>query len=327
MSLSQSDPLLVRARELLEKELPEAPTLWLKPPGDTPLHRSDSAFYHPWYPEHQRLLRAGWQPMTESESWPQIAIFGGRQKEENAQLVRWAQAACQAEGRVFFVIPNDYGAKSAVKQFGLEACLEADLVGRKSRLLLLRSTSGESEELVTVSQNSDGFYSTPGLFSPDKIDTASKLLARVLKAERLGGPVADLGGGWGYLSSQLPTELEIHFIEADERGLTCARKNLEGRNTNFYWADVSQPQSLPETLLASMSTVVTNPPFHTHKKAEPILGGSFLAVGHRLLRPGGTLYMVGNTHLGYHRLAATLFSEVQELARESGFSVLKGKKR
>ena len=90
-TLSPTDPLLTRAGELLTKHLPPAPTLWLKPPGDSPRHLPDSAFWHPWFPEYTRLRMAGWQEMDKQQSWTQVVLFGGRQKDENRRLLKAAR--------------------------------------------------------------------------------------------------------------------------------------------------------------------------------------------------------------------------------------------
>lgn len=306
------------------KELPPGPTLWLKPPGDTPLNDPDSRYYHPWYPEHQRLLAGGWHPLEEQRRWPQVVLFGGRQKEENKRLLQAGQSLTEPEGKVYFIVPNDYGAKSLRKELAESGCLRHEFVGRKSRLFLLSGNSGESEDLESLQLNSTGLMSTPGLFSWDKADRGSQLLAQVLEKEKIRGPVADLGAGWGYLSWRLPKTLELHLIEADRRGLRAAQVNLQDRVAHFHWADVSEPSSLPQTLMGRVSTVITNPPFHTNKRAEPVLGGAFVATAQALLNARGSFYMVGNSHLPYGKIVAAYFPSVEELARSDGYSVFRG---
>jgi 16S rRNA (guanine1207-N2)-methyltransferase len=72
--------------------------------------------------------------------------------------------------------------------------------------------------------------------------------------------------------------------------------------------------------------VITNPPFHTGKKSEPVLGGAFVATAYKLLKPKGALYLVGNSHLPYYKIMSAFFGEVEMLAREQGFTVLRGRK-
>src|SRR5690606_30184258 len=123
----------------------------------------------------------------------------------------------------------------------------------------------------------------------DKVDRGSELLADVLSAEKLRGPVLDLGAGWGYLASRLPERLEIHLLEADLRGLEACRLNLEGHRLHLHWADGTDPKTLPQKMQDRFPVVVTNPPFHTHKKADPVLGGAFVSTAAWSLKPGGVL--------------------------------------
>lgn len=322
-SLSVTDPLLSRAGELLQKHLPLAPTLWLKPPGDTPFHHQESRFWHPWNPEHQRLISSGWSSLEKPQTWTQAALFGGKQKEENRQLLAHARAQVGPQGSVYMVVANDYGAKSFQKE--VEG-LQAHHSGRKSRLFIL-SGDDNTTPLYTLGPNKTGLQSCPGLFSWEKADQGSKVLAEALKELQLSGPVADLGAGWGYLSLGLDPKLTLHLMEADLRGIEACKENLKDRNAHFHWCDLSSPEGIPHQLQGNMSTVITNPPFHTNRKSDPVLGGAFVATASKLLRRRGSLYLVGNVHLPYQRIMKSFFDEVTVLLSKDGFNVLQGVKK
>jgi len=324
VSFSTTDPLQSRAGLLLLKNLPPNPTLWLKPPADTQRHNPEDRFVHPWYPEHQRLLTAGWTPWEGRNRWPQAAVFGGKHKEENRRLIVKAQALAHT---VYFVIPNDYGAKSFQKELEQKLGLQRIETGKKSRLFTLSGSPGKPVDSVwQLEENEAGLKSCPGLFSWDRVDRGSQHLTEVLQKEPLRGPVADLGAGWGYLSRSLPEDLTVHLLEADKRGLEASERNLNGRDAHFHWCDVTDPSSVPKQLAGRMKTVITNPPFHTGKKAEPVLGEAFAATAHRLLRQGGKFYLVGNVHLPYYRILHQLFSKVESLFEGEGFRILRGTK-
>ena len=57
-------------------------------------------------------------------------------------------------------------------------------------------------ELPLDDASVDGYKTAPGMFSPDKVDMGSSLLAEHFD-ERIRGSVADFGAGWGYLSGEL----------------------------------------------------------------------------------------------------------------------------
>lgn len=324
-TLSPIDPLLSRARELVDKHLEECATLWLKPPGDAPLHRRDSAFWHPWYPEHSRLLRAGWPEYRGQSGWAQVVLFGGRQKEENRFLLERARSLAGESGKVLFVLPNDYGGRSFHKE--AEGVRE-NVSGRKSRLFVLTPTpSPQPLPLVELQPNREGLACCPGLFSWERADRGSVLLLEALQTVKLDGPVADLGAGWGYLSQGLPPNLELHLLEADKRGVAACHENVKGRKVHLHWCDLTDPATVPQELFGRFRSVVMNPPFHTNKRSEPVLGGAFVALARRLLTQGGKLYMVGNSHLPYPKIVDSVLGEAEVLIAREGYQIVKGQKR
>ncbi len=164
-----------------------------------------------------------------------------------------------------------------------------------------------------------GFVTLPGVFSGDGVDRGSALLAAALPA-RITGRVADLGAGWGWLSAQiLAREMlrELHLIEAEYAALACARQNITDPRARFHWADVTGFR--PE---AGFDTIVTNPPFHAGRAADPGLGAGFIRAAARMLTPGGHLWLVANRHLPYERVLAECFGEVVERGGDGGFKVI-----
>lgn len=163
-----------------------------------------------------------------------------------------------------------------------------------------------------------GWVSAPGLFSADGPDPGSIALAAALPA-RLAGRVADLGAGWGYLSFHVlerPGVRECALVEIEHAALEAARMNISDPRARFHWADAtvwSDP--------APFDHVVTNPPFHTGRTADPTLGAAFIAAAARLLGPHGTLWLVANRHLPYEAALAGAFRDVRELEGTPGYKI------
>jgi 16S rRNA (guanine1207-N2)-methyltransferase len=164
----------------------------------------------------------------------------------------------------------------------------------------------------------DGFVTRPGVFSADSPDPASALLAGLLPS-RLGPRVADLGAGWGYLSRAVLAGEgveRVDLVEADHVALDCAQRNLSDERAVFHWADALSFH--PD---APFDAVVTNPPFHQGRAAEPALGRGFIAAAARLLAPRGALWLVANRHLPYEKDLAALFREVSEIGDHPSYKV------
>ncbi len=169
----------------------------------------------------------------------------------------------------------------------------------------------------------DGFQTVPGVFSADGPDQGSTLLAKALPA-KLGGKIADLGAGWGYLSREIltrPGVKRLDLVEAEADALECARVNITDPRARFHWADAATFR--PETLL---DAVVMNPPFHTGREADPKLGEAFIRAARRMLAPDGSLWLVANRHLPYDAVLADCFLEVKDVAASNGFRVIHAQK-
>lgn len=164
------------------------------------------------------------------------------------------------------------------------------------------------------------WMTVPGAFSSDGPDAGSVALLDALAP--LKGRVADLGAGWGYLSAGVlavsPGVTEMHLIEADADALDCARINVPDPRAVFHWADALRP--LPE---APFDAVITNPPFHSTRAADPGLGRAFLDAAARALTPQGTLWLVANRHLPYESALAEAFIGVETLPGTSAFKIIR----
>ena len=168
------------------------------------------------------------------------------------------------------------------------------------------------------------FVSRPGLFAWDRIDAASALLASVLPGD-FGGCGADLGAGYGYLSTEVlarcPRVTALDLYEAEARALDLAKINLarsERRDVelNYCWHDVTTGLS------NRYDFIVTNPPFHQGRADQPELGRAFITAAADALLPGGRLWLVANRHLPYESVLAEKFASVRSVVVKDGFKVL-----
>ena len=170
------------------------------------------------------------------------------------------------------------------------------------------------------------FDSRPGLFSWDRADRGSMLLAETLPPE-LSGRGADFGCGYGYLSaSALSACAGIELITAfdsDHRAVeACVRntKFAQGR-IDCVWSDLTQKPDLQ-----NLDFIVMNPPFHEGVTTQNQLGITFIRNAAACLKHGGKLFMVANNHLPYEDTLKALFKDVQELDKDKGFKVIRAKK-
>lgn len=169
---------------------------------------------------------------------------------------------------------------------------------------------------VLPRQIGDGFTTLPGVFSANRPDAGSVLLAAALPAQMKGRGI-DLGAGWGYLSRAALSRADVaslDLVEADLDALTCAKASITDPRAAFYWADATTYRPARPA-----HWIVCNPPFHVGRDADPATGIAFLGAAARMLVPDGVLWLVANRHLPYDRTLSLLFREVQDLPGTAAF--------
>jgi len=163
-----------------------------------------------------------------------------------------------------------------------------------------------------------GFWSQPGVFSWDRLDTGSKLLADHLPV--LLGRGADLGCGFGYLSRVIlisPSVQHLALVDIDYRAIDCAKRNIDDKRASFLWTDIHTPK--PE--LTNLDFIVMNPPFHDAGIENQTLGQQFITRAHALLRASGVCWMVANRHLPYEKVLNGLYKKVTLKAEDGAFKI------
>lgn len=168
------------------------------------------------------------------------------------------------------------------------------------------------------------FTTGPGMFSHERIDPGSSLLADNLPAS-LSGEIVDLCAGWGYLAVEAavkcPKASRIDLYEASHAALAAARANMArlapSVPSDAHWFDVAG-----EAAPRRYDAAIMNPPFHEGRSGDPAIGQRIIAAAASFLKPSGRLVMVANRHLPYEATLAGDFATCREIARGDGFKVL-----
>ncbi len=170
-----------------------------------------------------------------------------------------------------------------------------------------------------------GLWSQPGVFSWNRIDPGSALLAERLPS--FAGRGADLGCGVGYLSRVIlsaPKVAELSLVDIDRRAIEAARRNVEDPRARFIWTDVRAPND-DLSALAGLDFVVMNPPFHDGGAEDQSLGKAFILRASKMLRKGGVLWLVANRHLPYEAAMKPLFRQIAPIAESGGFKIFEAR--
>ena len=267
-----------------------------------------------------------------------VLVLPPRQRDEARALLAQALQHVSDDGKVVVSIANNEGARSGQDDLERLAGPVQHLSKHKCRVFWTTPKSQVDRELQSqwrgfdhIQTIADGWLSRPGLFSWNRVDPASELLATHLP-DSLHGAVADLGSGFGYLAAQALQRCaaitSIDLYEAEARALEPASENLRrvaeecARShvlINTIWHDVTQG------LAMRYNAIISNPPFHQGRADVPGLGQRFIDVAADALEPDGEIWLVANRHLPYETTLNSRFAHVRCVAQENGFKVLHAK--
>ena len=281
-------------------------------------------------PFYLPLEKAGFNPLpsVEGEDYDGALVLIGKHKGQNEAYVAEALTRVKVGGSIVIAGSKENGIQPLRKALEKLGLLLDHMPKYHGVVLILRRSEDISDALKVFTSKAvtvEGrFSAAPGMFSHDRIDAGSELLASRLPTN-FDGNAADFGAGWGYLSTMLaeksPATARIDLFEADHAALEFARANL-ARNcpkltARFFWQDLSG-----EPPKEKYDLVIMNPPFHEAQAAEPALGQAFIRTAAAALRQGGELYMVANRGLPYETALKENFRESREVCRNARFKVL-----
>lgn len=287
-------------------------------------------------PHFNALVRAGFETHAEfpDGSYDHSLVLCGKHKGHNDALFAAALRRTRPGGTI--VIAGDK--MSGAGSFARRLAGTFSIIDRQSKyhgvVFWLHRPQQLDQAQVEVTRPlppvrvDDRFSASPGMFSHDRVDPASALLARCLPGD-LTGRIADFAAGWGYLSVQLVERCSaltaIDLYEADFATLQAARENLapvpDGARVEYHWHDL-----IAEPVERRYDAIVMNPPFHQGRSADPNIGQAMIRVAANALERRGRLYVVANRHLPYERILEQEFHSHGRLVDEAGFKVLWGRR-
>jgi 16S rRNA (guanine1207-N2)-methyltransferase len=281
-------------------------------------------------PDYLALQREGHavSPVCEGDGYDAVLVLAGRHRGENE--LRIAAALDRAREGVLILVAggNDDGIASLAKRIGKLAAIEGRSPKHHGLAFWLRASRDRQAIAAALKRANahspvDGRFATaPGMFSHDRIDPGSKLLAGALPAD-LSGRIADFCAGWGYLSAEIAARFTaataLDLYEADFASIEAAKANLANVPSpplQYFWHDL-----VSEPVEARYGAIVMNPPFHRGRAAEPEIGTRLIAVAAKSLTSRGKLFLVANKGLPYEKALAPSFANWNQIASDNAFKV------
>ena len=137
------------------------------------------------------------------------------------------------------------------------------------------------------------------------------------------GTVVDLGCGNGTVSAwfaQRHPDAQIIAVDRSALAVASTRATAVANGVDdqvdVHWADGAEP--VPD---GSADIVLLNPPFHSDAALSTGIAQHLFAEVARVLRPGGELWCVWNSHLRYRPALQRIVGPTRQVARNPKFTV------
>jgi 16S rRNA (guanine1207-N2)-methyltransferase len=211
--------------------------------------------------------------------------------------------------------------------------VQASLAVKKARLLFAEPQAAEilSSPYPTrykLDQPAIELVNHANVFCREGLDIGTRAFLPYLPKDLGTARVADLGCGNGVLAiaSALDNpDAQYTLVDESFMAVQSARENWQAtlgeREVTIRAADGLEGQPAD-----SLDVVLCNPPFHQQQVVGDFIAWRMFLQARAALVTGGSLYIVGNRHLGYHAKLARLFRGVELVAATPKFVILKARK-
>lgn len=206
--------------------------------------------------------------------------------------------------------------------------LDVSLAQQKSRAFTLRTPLPVGEPAYPKTELHRGVGLTVaahgGVFAGTAIDIGTRLLLTTLPKITIdAGTAVDLGSGSGVLAASIARlKPAMRVIASDQSTAAVASTRLTAElNGVADRVEVVRDDGLALQRSGSVDLVLLNPPFHIGATVHTGLALRMFDEAARVLRPGGELWTVFNTHLGYRQALARIVGPTELVTHNAKFTV------
>lgn len=172
------------------------------------------------------------------------------------------------------------------------------------------------------------YLAAPGVFNGGRLDIGTRALLAVIDQVPDARLAVDLGCGSGILAATLATRrpgTEVIATDVSAAAVAAARRTAElGGLPRMRVLRDDAGASIPD---ATVDLVLLNPPFHDGGTVHTGIASKLFAAAARMLRPGGELWTVYNSHLAYRGELERVVGPTRQVSRTPKFTVTASTRR
>ena len=205
------------------------------------------------------------------------------------------------------------------------ADVRASLGRQKSRVIVSRGPKPSDSTYPLREFNTElGLWvcAHGAAFAGTKLDIGTRYLLSFLRDVRADAQtVVDLGCGTGILACALAAarpDLAILATDDSAAAVASARATAEA---NGLAITVTRDDALSTQPDACADVVLLNPPFHVGSAVHPGVALKLFEEAARVLKPGGELWTVFNSHLSYRAALTRAVGATRQVGRNEKFTV------
>ncbi|MGO4592298.1 class I SAM-dependent methyltransferase [Leifsonia sp. 2TAF2] len=215
--------------------------------------------------------------------------------------------------------------------------VEASLARQKARVLVAREPHPAAATVLDrwperAQDAETGLWvcAHGAAFAGTSIDIGTRFLLSVLgEAVPDARTAVDLGCGTGVLASALAVARRNLRVTATDQSAAAVASAAATASANGVVDRVTvvRDDGLASQPDASAELIVLNPPFHIGSAVHTGIAHRLFADAGRVLAPGGELWTVWNSHLGYRAALERAVGPTRQIARNPKFTVTASRKR
>ncbi len=199
------------------------------------------------------------------------------------------------------------------------------LAKKKARLIFAKFQKSKIESPYPKSIQIEGFdepfVNYSNVFSREKLDIGTRFFLEHIPQGTFS-KILDLGcanGVVGRKAQLLNPKSQIIFSDESWMGILSAKaNNVQGE---FLWTNCYENQPAH-----SIDLVLCNPPFHQQTTIGDFIARQMFQDAFHVLKKGGILRVIGNSHLGYQVLLKKIFGKSQIIATNQKFIICEAQK-